>query len=370
MDFQNILSQLRINFVAFDSVNEFKFMHVFSSFCFFYAYSDAEEDLPSANSAINKEVLKDVGTWALPISARQRLQVVRRPVDFFTNLNGPFRTVHEKKPAAKGRRYQVRRGSPKSLQNSCNFWQRKLNVKLWFYRKLKNGQKVRRSWLVYSPSKGALFCFPCVLFYDEFDRQNAVSLFVKPGFTNWKKLNPKVGCHEASDHHQKCFSQWKQLRALVNREKGIDKDLERQIRLEADEWNKVLKRILNIVLFLAKQNLAFRGHREKLSDLGNNGNFLGLVKLLAVYDPVLQEHVNHVSRNPGSISYFSPQIQNELINILSEKVSYLSFLASRQIASSCQSCEEIKIFLFCCTISGSWRVSIPYMYILSSWDVP
>jgi len=34
----------------------------------------------------------------------------------------------------------------------------------WFFRKLTNGEQVRRQWLMYSVSKNKLFCFPCILF--------------------------------------------------------------------------------------------------------------------------------------------------------------------------------------------------------------
>lgn len=33
-----------------------------------------------------------------------------------------------------------------------------------FFKKLTNGEQVRRQWLIYSISKNKLFCFPCVLF--------------------------------------------------------------------------------------------------------------------------------------------------------------------------------------------------------------
>ena len=55
-----------------------------------------------------------------------------------------------------------------------------------------------------------------------------------------------------------------------------------------------MKRLLDVKLTLAKQNLAFRGHREKGakgSDGDNKGNFIGLVKLLSKYDPILQHHL-------------------------------------------------------------------------------
>lgn len=80
---------------------------------------------------------------------------------------------------------------------------------------------------------------------------------------------------------------------------------------EKSYWCQVLHRIINVTLTLAISNLPFRGHR------GSNGNFLSIIELLAIYDPVLK-HL--ISKPKNSIKYFSPQIQNEIIGLLSQTV--------------------------------------------------
>ncbi|XP_067124455.1 zinc finger MYM-type protein 1-like [Centruroides vittatus] len=72
--------------------------------------------------------------------------------------------------------------------------------------------------------------------------------------------------------------------------------------------------------FLAKQNLALRGHTENDTST-NTGNFSELVHLIAKYDPVFREHFER-SKMCGkiSITYMSPEIQNEFISILGNKV--------------------------------------------------
>ena len=72
-------------------------------------------------------------------------------------------------------------------------------------------------------------------------------------------------------------------------------------------------------MFLGEQGLAFRGDSEKNGDT-HNGNFLGILELLARYDPLLQEHVGKVKSGQGKgtrlqAHYFSPESQNEFINI-------------------------------------------------------
>ena len=65
--------------------------------------------------------------------------------------------------------------------------------------------------------------------------------------------------------------------------------------------------------------MAISGHREKLSTANegaNIGNFLALLKLLAKYDLLTANHLQHAKKNPGPVSYLSPDIQNEFINLL------------------------------------------------------
>ncbi|KAM9311655.1 zinc finger MYM-type protein 1-like [Gastrophryne carolinensis] len=92
---------------------------------------------------------------------------------------------------------------------------------------------------------------------------------------------------------------------------------------EKKKWRDILHRLLDITLFLAKQNLAFRGHKEDGSSL-NKGNFLEMVELLSKYDPVLKEHLirlkRHTCKLNVSVSYLSPQTQNEFISVLANHV--------------------------------------------------
>lgn len=51
----------------------------------------------------------------------------------------------------------------------------------------------------------------------------------------------------------------------VTKNINIDKDLENQIRKEASFWRMVLQRLFDIIITLATNSLALRGHREDLS---------------------------------------------------------------------------------------------------------
>ena len=82
----------------------------------------------------------------------------------------------------------------------------------------------------------------------------------------------------------------------------------------------ILGSIIDAVLYLGKQGLAFRGHREH-SGLGesmtNEGNFLELIKLLGKKDDLLKQHLFLSDRNA---TYLSPDIQNDLIQSISAQI--------------------------------------------------
>jgi uncharacterized protein (UPF0305 family) len=75
------------------------------------------------------------------------------------------------------------------------------------------------------------------------------------------------------------------------------------------------------ILFLAKQNLAFRGHREQLDRDTNSGNFIELMKLIARYDPVVRQHLTSIrNSDKTTVSYLSPEIQNEFVELMGNQV--------------------------------------------------
>ncbi|XP_067142196.1 zinc finger MYM-type protein 1-like [Centruroides vittatus] len=115
------------------------------------------------------------------------------------------------------------------------------------------------------------------------------------------------------------------LKALIlfnslSKEQGrIDKELEKQVEVSTQYWRNVLKRVID-VLFLNQRSLAFRGTNETLGS-PSNGNFLGMIELLAKYDPFLKEHIEKYG-NCGSrkANYLSSTIYEELIEEIGKLV--------------------------------------------------
>ncbi|XP_037775590.1 uncharacterized protein LOC119572557 [Penaeus monodon] len=96
-----------------------------------------------------------------------------------------------------------------------------------------------------------------------------------------------------------------------------------RILSEAHKWKQILARIIHVVVFLGERGLYFRGSSQRIGDI-HNGNFLGLIELLAHYDRVLSEHVTkiQVSQEKGETAahYLSAASQNEFIGLCAEYV--------------------------------------------------
>ena len=78
------------------------------------------------------------------------------------------------------------------------------------------------------------------------------------------------------------------------------------------------------------RNLAFRGTHEKLNTSGN-GIFLKFLEFLALFDPLMEEHLRKITDNETHVHYLGKDKQNELVQILSNAVKQ-KFLASAHAA--------------------------------------
>jgi len=189
----------------------------------------------------------------------------------------------------------------------------------WFYKTIKNGEKIRRQWLIYSISKDAIYCFPCLLFSNK--NKIRTSSFWDGGFSDWKHLNPRIGKHENSDYHSNCVNDWKEFEKRLEDGKTIDDELQQIIQNEKNKWRHILKIVTRIILFCSNNNLPLRGSSEKMYNQ-NCGIFLNLIELVSHYDTILFDHIKSINScsSKNKLSYFSLTIQNELIILLGKKV--------------------------------------------------
>ncbi len=174
---------------------------------------------------------------------------------------------------------------------------------LFYNRVLPNGEHCDRDWLVYSKELDRVFCFGCKLFTKGYRKGQLAN----EGYNDWIHLGSRLKEHETSADHVLNMTTWYELRNRLQKNQTIDKDAQRQLEKEKDHWRKVLFRLVRIVKFLAKHNLAFRGTNSKLYE-DSNGNFLGLIEMLAEFDPVMEEHVQRITNKETQSHYLDFKI--------------------------------------------------------------
>lgn len=222
-----------------------------------------------------------------------------------------------------------------------------------YFRKLKNGERVERTWLVYSVSSNSLFCFCCKLF------GNSGMKLTDSGYSAWQYMSKTLQAHEISPKHRDCMERWKELCSSLSGGKTLDYQLQRQIENEKMHWRNVLERLISIIHFLAERNLAFLGTSHKLYEK-NNGNFLGQVELMAKYDSVLGEHLRRIKDGEIHDHYLGPTIQNEFIGLLGQRLL-------NEIVARAKSAKYFSVILDCTSdISHKEQLSVILRFVLAA----
>lgn len=186
-------------------------------------------------------------------------------------------------------------------------------LKLYLNDQRKNGESFIRNWI--RVSYGSVYCLPCSIY-----SRASVSPWVNfsgKGFSDFNHSLRGVTKHESSSSHIASVSQWLKYLKAERTNSSVQSLVARQIQKNTNEWKQILKGVLDCVLYLATNNLAFRGQTDNIQS-ENCGNFLGLVKLLGKYYPPLTKHLQNLS--PGKTSYLSSKIQNEFIDLCGSRV--------------------------------------------------
>ncbi|XP_055843517.1 uncharacterized protein LOC129910240 [Episyrphus balteatus] len=132
--------------------------------------------------------------------------------------------------------------------------------------------------------------------------------------------------HENNSKHQECVHTLISRRRIHGR---IDTSLEISITKEREYWTQILQRVVSVIKFVSSRGLPFRGDDEILGSQ-HNGYYLGILELLAEYDPFLSAHLaKYGNKGKGRPSYLSSTICEELIEILGNRV--LEFIVNEII---------------------------------------
>ncbi|PWA89171.1 zinc finger MYM-type protein 1 [Artemisia annua] len=148
---------------------------------------------------------------------------------------------------------------------------------------------------------------------------NPRGLLVSEGFCDWQHVNIQLKEHETSVEHIRNMLEWNDLCSTLKSNHTIDKVAQELLEKETYRWKHVLVRIIAAVKYFGKKTLSFRGSNEKLGEK-NNGNFLGIVDMMAEFDPYIKEHVERIKNEDMRAHYLGPGIQNELITLLARAI--------------------------------------------------
>ena len=180
-----------------------------------------------------------------------------------------------------------------------------------FERHNQNGEIVNRSWLCFSPTNGRVYCYVCKLL------SASRTQFTHGGFCDWKHASDRLSDHERSKSHLDAVV------ALAHRAKEagrVDFDLAQQAEQVENYWRSVLKRLISVTKFSCERGLALRGEDETICSAAN-GNYLGMLELLAQYDDFLKQHIQkHGNLGTGHTNYLSSTICEELVELMGKRV--------------------------------------------------
>jgi len=188
-------------------------------------------------------------------------------------------------------------------------------------------------WVEYSVHQDSIYCFVC----RQFDNLNtSEDIFKKIGFNNWKKLSEKLEKHSNCKSHCSSiekYNQYKQSKIHGN----VHTQLSDQFKTDILNNQVYIQNIIDIILYLARQGLAFRGHNEK-QESSNKGNFLELCELFCKFDS------NFRIKYHTYLSYTSHDIQNEILNIISNSTIKVITNEIRTCGKYSLMCDEARSF--------------------------
>lgn len=205
-------------------------------------------------------------------------------------------------------------------------------------------------WLTASVTTGMMHCYVCLLFGGEGDNKE----WSETGIACMKNFHRRARKHQISKKH---ILNWERYHLLG--QLRIEHALSEAARLSSLKHNEMvsrnrryLGRLIQVICFLGKQELAFRGHDES-DQSENKGNYLEILDMLAQEEQFVREKLESISGFKGT----SSEIQNELIEcatlVVKETIQkeldlaeFVSVQADETLDVSCKSQMSV-IFRYC-----------------------
>ena len=196
------------------------------------------------------------------------------------------------------------------------------------YNPLESGRDFLKSWykrfpfIEYNIVEKKVSCFCCQKF--NFDKSWS--------FSNWEQSHLLTRHSNSKDHK---FAMQKWMTYKIRSKEGapsVASQLSSYHQSEVKDWREYAKDLFQTVAFLAKQNISFRGDREVREHMSsessvNRGNYIELLCLRSKDNHLLKSKIDAPAElsqggTKGFGKWTSGQIQNEMMNIISDQVIF------------------------------------------------
>ena len=164
-------------------------------------------------------------------------------------------------------------------------------------------------WLHHDEAQDAAYCYTCRTAEEQGKLKNKYkdSAFISRGYTNWKDGIVSFTKHESSDCHKEAVQV---MEVLPRTTQNIGEQLSQIHATNKSINRKMLLKILQNVMYLARQSIAFQGVGDEA-----DSNFIQLLHLRACDDPRVKDWLKKKANK-----YTSPEIQNEMLEVMALQV--------------------------------------------------
>ena len=139
----------------------------------------------------------------------------------------------------------------------------------------------KKEWLCGSTNLQRMFCWPCLLF-----APGKSQAWTRQGYADMRSFLSDCRKHGQSNCHLEAHKKWKTFdateRVVILYSRARREEVQRHNE-QVRQNKETLKAISEAILFLSKQELAFRCHDEARDGL-NKGNYWELLECFAKYD--------------------------------------------------------------------------------------
>ena len=214
-------------------------------------------------------------------------------------------------------------------------------------------------WLRYSRQDNGGYCLPCVLFPTSTDARKGKGTFVDTAFTNFKKAYEMCDNHAERHYHKDAVTFCDGfVKRMSGTRESVAVQFQRDLSHSIQTNKQKLGSIVETVVLCGRQNIPLRGHHDSGTDvehvqsIANHGKFRALLNFrISAGDTVPKRHLETAGRNA---IYTSPDIQNQIINILRDQIceailsevrDSLCYTLIADEGTDCSNKEEICIIL-------------------------